>query len=165
MAHATISAPLGAQTGKNWPKQFGLVVAWAGVVTLAVLFVLKYVLFYFRHYDAVSFETYWPRRGWLFLHLSGGTIALLTGPLQFWTGLRQRKMKLHRWTGRLFLAGVATGVSGSVGLISTTTNGWAFETGLVGLALAWATTAAIAYVSIRKHLVDLHKNGWFGRTS
>jgi hypothetical protein len=66
-------------------------------------------------------------------------------------------MKLHRWIGRLFLAGVAIGVSGSVALIVTTGNGWAFETGLAGLALAWATTAAIAYLCIRKGLVDLHK--------
>ena len=157
MAHATISAPLGARTGNSRVKQAGAVIAWAGVVTLAVLFVLKYVLFYFRHYDPVSFDIYWPRRGWLFLHMTGGTVALLTGPLQFWTGLRKRNMAFHRWTGRLFLAGITLGVAGSVGLAVTTTNGWAFETALMGLALAWATTAAIAYVSIRKLLIDMHK--------
>jgi len=157
MAHAAISTALGPQTGNSRVKQVGVVIVWAGVVTLAVLFVLKYVLFYFRHYDPVSFDVYWPRRGWLFLHLSGGTVALLTGPFQFWSGLRRRNMKLHRWIGRLFLAGVAIGVSGSVALIVKTGNGWAFETGLVGLALAWATTAAIAYLCIRRGLVDLHK--------
>ena len=92
------------------------VLAWTGIVALAVGFVIKYVLFYYRHYDAASFESYWPRRVWLFLHINGGTLALLTGPWQFWTGLRQRNLQVHRWTGRLFLLGVAMGVVGAVGL-------------------------------------------------
>lgn len=157
MAHATISAPLGAQTGSSRTKQTATVLAWAGIVALAVGFVLKYVVFYYRHYNAASFDPYWPRRGWLFLHINGGTLALLTGPMQFWTGLRRRNLTFHRWTGRLFLVGVAMGVTGSVGLGVTTTNGWAFEAALMGLALAWATTATMAYLSIRKRLVDVHK--------
>lgn len=157
MAQTAITAPLGVQPGTSRTKQTAVVLAWACIVALAVGFVSKYVLFYYRHYDAASFDPYWPRRGWLFLHINGGALALLTGPMQFWTGLRRRNLTFHRWTGRLFLLGVAVGVTGSVGLAVTTTNGWAFETGLMGLASAWATTAAMAYVSIRKRLVDLHK--------
>lgn len=157
MAHTTFTAPLGVQTGTSRTKQAVMILAWAGIVALAVGFVIKYVLFYYRHYDAASFDPYWTRRGWLFLHINGGTLALLTGPMQFWTGLRRRNLTFHRWTGRLFLLGVAVGVTGSVGLAVTTTNGWAFETALMGLASAWATTAAMAYVSIRKRLVDAHK--------
>jgi hypothetical protein len=66
-------------------------------------------------------------------------------------------MILHRWTGRLFLLGVAMGVTGAVGLSATTTFGWALAVGLMGLATAWSVTAGMAYVSIRKRLVDLHK--------
>lgn len=157
MAHTTITAPLGVQTGTSRTKLTAAVLAWAGIVALAVGFVIKYVLFYYRHYDAASFDPYWPRRGWLFLHMNGGALALLTGPMQFWTGLRRRNLTFHRWTGRLFLLGVGMGVTGSVGLAVTTANGWAFETALMALALAWATTAAMAYVSIRKRLVEVHK--------
>ena len=156
MAHAAITTPAGV-SGSRRTKQTATVLAWAGIVALAVGFVLKYVVFYYRHYDAASFDPYWPRRGWLFLHINGGTLALLTGPTQFWTGLRRRNLTFHRWMGRLFLVGVAMGVTGSVGLAVTTTNGWAFEAGLMGLALAWATTTAMAYVSIRKRLIDVHK--------
>lgn len=156
MAHASVPATFGGSSGSK-AKTALKFLGWTGVVVLAILFVLKYVLFYYRHYDPASFDPYWPRRGWLFLHMNGGTLALLTGPMQFWTGLRRRNLTFHRWTGRLFLLGVAMGVTGSIGLAVTTTNGWAFETALMGLASAWAVTAGMAYVSIRKGLVDIHK--------
>src|SRR5215471_15856797 len=157
MAHATASTPISVGAGSRRARQAATILAWSGIVVLAVGFVIKYVLFYYRHYDAASFDPYWPRRGWLFLHMNGGALALLTGPMQFWTGLRRRNLTFHRWTGRLFLLGVGMGVTGSVGLAVTTANGWAFETALMCLALAWATAAAMAYVSIRKRLVEAHK--------
>ena len=157
MAHATIPAPAGARTGNAKVRTAVTVFAWTGILALAVGFVIKYVLFYYRHYDVASFDVYWPRRGWLFLHINGGALALLTGPWQFWTGLRQKHMNVHRWTGRLFLLGVAMGVAGAVGLSATTTYGWGFAVGLMGLASAWLVTTSMAYVSIRKGLVELHK--------
>jgi len=157
MAHATVTAPLGAHPGNSRVKRAGTILAWTGIVALALGFVLKYVLFYYRHYDAASFDPYWPRRGWLFLHINGGTLALLMGPWQFWTGLRQKNLAIHRWTGRLFLVGVAMGVTGAVGLSATTTYGWGFAVGLMGLASAWLVTTATAYYTILKGLVQLHK--------
>lgn len=157
MAHATISAPAGARSGNRRVKLTATTLAWTGIVVLAVGFVAKYVLFYYRHYDAASLDPYWPRRGWLFLHINGGTLALLTGPWQFWTGLRQRNLAIHRWTGRLFLVGVAMGIVGAVGLSVTSTYGWALVNGIRGLALAWLVTTGMAYYTIRKGLVSLHK--------
>jgi len=157
VAHATISAPIGAPPAGNRMKLAATWFAWAGIVALAVSFVFKYVLFYYRHYDAASFDTLWPRRAWLFLHINGGTLALLTGPWQFWSGLRQRHMNIHRWTGRLFLLGVAAGVAGAVGLVVKEVGNWAFGVGLMGLAAAWLVTTGMAYYSIRKGLVALHK--------
>jgi hypothetical protein len=157
MAHATTPAPVGVLNDTGRTKLVAKILVWTGIVALAVGFIIKYVLFYYRHYDAASFDVYWPRRGWLFLHINGGTLALLMGPWQFWTGLRQRNLTIHRWTGRLFLLGVAMGVIGSIGLIATTTFGWAFATGIAGLASAWLVTTSMAYYSIRKGLVALHK--------
>ena len=157
MGHATIPAPPGVDAINGRTKRSLTILGWVGIVGLAVGFVIKYVLFYYRHYDAASFDVYWPRRGWLLLHINGGTLALLMGPWQFWTGLRQRNLAIHRWTGRLFLIGVALGVTGSVGLMVTTSNGWAFEFGLLGLASAWAATTFMAYYAIRRGQVALHK--------
>lgn len=124
MAHATVPATFGARSGNQKVKITLKGLAWAGIVSLAVGFVSKYVVFYYRHYDAASFDPNWPRSGWLFLHINGGTLALLAGPFQFWTGLRQRNLTVHRWTGRVFLLGVAMGVVGATGLAITTTCGW-----------------------------------------
>jgi hypothetical protein len=157
MAHATVSTPIAVGTGNRRARQAATILAWTGIVILAIGFVFKYVLFYYRHYDAASFDPYWPRRGWLFLHINGGTLALLMGLCQFWTGLRRKSMILHRWTGRVFLLGVAMGVTGAVGLSATTTYGWGFAVGIMGLALAWLITTGMAYISIRRRLVDLHK--------
>jgi len=161
MAQATI--PLAAPTARHKLKRSAAILAWTGIVAFAVLFVAKYVLFYFRHYDAVSFDVYWPRRGWLFLHISAGTLALLIGPWQFWTGLRQRNLAVHRRTGRLYLVGVASGIIGAVGLSFTTTFDWGVVNGIRALALAWLVTTAMAYYTILKGLVPLHKE-WMIRS-
>jgi uncharacterized membrane protein YozB (DUF420 family) len=133
---------------------------WMAIVALAVGFVAKYVFHYYLHYNAAAFDAvdpFWTKRGWLLLHITGGTLAILTGPWQFWTGLRQRHMRVHRWTGRLFLLGVGAGSVGAVYLAATTAAGWPFGVSLLGLAAAWLTTTGISYYAIRQGLVQIHK--------
>jgi hypothetical protein len=137
-------------------------IAWALIVVLAVAFVGMYVFRYYLNYDEAIFGPYWPRRFWLLLHISGGMLALLVGPWQFWTGLRQTVPRVHRWTGRLFLIGVTCGVIGATYLAVTTTFGWAFGVGLGGLAVAWAGSTAMAFYAIRKGVVSVHKE-WMTR--
>jgi len=132
------------------------------LTALAIAFVGKYVLRYFVHYTEADFANYgpphhWRMRGWLLLHMTGGTLALLLGPIQFWTGLRQRHMQLHRWTGRLFLVGVALGSVGAFRMTLSTTFGWAWAGALYCLATAWLTAAGMALYSILKRNVQCHK--------
>ena len=133
------------------------VLMWTEIVALAAGFVVKYVFHYYLNYNAAAFDPYWPRRAWLLLHISGGMLAILTGPWQLWTGLRTRHMRVHRWTGLLFLLGVGAGSVGAVYLALTTTFGWAFGVSLLGLAAAWLTTTGVSYYAIRKGLVQIHK--------
>lgn len=93
------------------------ILVWAAILTLAVGFVLEYVFRYYLHYNEAAFTdpirgaaNYWRMRDWLLLHMSGGMLALLSGPWQFWSGLRQRHMRIHRWTGRLFFDWSSAGV-------------------------------------------------------
>jgi hypothetical protein len=100
---------------------------------------------------------YWPRRGWLLTHISFGLIALLTGPVQLWLGLHNVKMEVHRRLGLVYLAAVVIGSVAAFGLALKTDGGAIFGSGLFFLAVAWLTTTGLAYVAIRKNLIDQHR--------
>jgi heme/copper-type cytochrome/quinol oxidase subunit 3 len=143
--------------------------AWSAILALAAAFVLKYVFRYYLHYNEAAFTdpelgapNYWAQRGWLLMHMTGGMVALLTGPWQFWTGFRMRYARLHRWTGRLFLVGVAVGSIGAYHMAIVTTFGWAFGVSILGLATAWVTTTGMAYYAILKRRFAVHKE-WMVR--
>ena len=139
------------------------VLAWVVIVSIAVGFVAKYVFHYYLNYNAAAYNVFWPHRDGLLLHITGGMTALLTGPFQFWTGLRRRHMKVHRWTGRLFLIGILMASAGAFYLVATiTADGWPFRFALFVLALAWLTTSSMAYYAIRKGQVEIHKE-WMTR--
>jgi uncharacterized membrane protein len=162
MAHAAATNLAPAPTGKSIvEKAFGIA-AWVALLSVAIAFILKYVFHYYLHYNPATFDVYWPRRAGLLLHITGGMVALLTGPWQFFTGLTRKRMNVHRYTGRIFLAGVTAGVIGATYLAFTTAFGWAFGFGILGLAAAWASTTAMAYYAIRRGKVEIHKE-WMVR--
>ena len=145
------------------------VISWGVILAMAIAFVLKYVFRYYLHYNQAAFTdpsqgaaNYWAMRGWLLMHMTGGMVALLTGPWQFWTGFRARYIRLHRWTGRIFLGAVVIGSLGAFRMAIGTTFGWAFGFSLIGLALAWVTTAGMAYYAILKRRIQIHKE-WMVR--
>ena len=106
---------------------------------------------------------YWPRRGWLLTHISCGLIALLTGPVQLWLGLHNVKMEVHRRLGLVYLAAVVIGSVAAFGLALKTDGGAIFGSGLFFLGAAWLTTTGLAYVAIRKYLIDQHRE-WMIRS-
>jgi hypothetical protein len=106
---------------------------------------------------------YAPRRGWLLLHIAGGMIALLTGPLQLWLGLADRGMAWHRKMGIGYMTGVAIGSIGAFYMATHTDFGWVFGAGLFGLGVAWVTTTGLAFLAIKRSLIDQHKE-WMTRS-
>ena len=52
---------------------------------LAIGFVVEEVFPYLR-LDPEALARYWPRRWWLLAHITAGTVALLTGPVQLLAG-------------------------------------------------------------------------------
>jgi len=158
MAHATVGLQPATKIDLPSKVRRGLgILAWSGIVVLAVGFVLKYVFHYYLNYNPAAYDPYWARRAGLLLHITGGMTALLTAPWQFFTGLRGKSMSAHRWTGRVFLGGVAAGATGALYLAFTTTFGWAFGFGLVMLASAWLATTGMAWYAIRNGLRQVHK--------
>src|SRR5262245_59707590 len=72
---------------------------------VAIVFVAAAALPYFLS-SSYGPPEYAPRRGWLLLHIVGGIIALLTGPVQLWLGLSDRGMEWHRRMGIGYMTGV-----------------------------------------------------------
>jgi len=105
----------------------------------------------------------WPRRRWLVAHITGGSLALLIGPFQFWSGLRRRSMLIHRWTGRLYLIGVLAGGSAAFYLVSQTERGALFSFSLGAQGVAWWVATGLAYVAIQHRQVQQHKE-WVVRS-
>lgn len=169
MSDVTAHGPLVSPRKTKIPHFAVKIIASAAILAAAVVFVLAFVVRYYLHYNQAAFTdptrgaaNYWTMRGWLLMHITGGTVALLTGPWQFWTGFRARFARLHRWTGRLFLCGVAVGCIGAIRMAIATTFGWAFGLGLGMLAVAWATTAGMAYYAILRRQIAVHKE-WMAR--
>src|SRR5271166_5927914 len=60
---------------------------------------------------------FFPVRWWLLPHGLGGLTALLIGPFQFSSRLRQRHLRIHRIMGRFYLGAIA--VSAPMGMYLT----------------------------------------------
>jgi uncharacterized membrane protein len=156
MSYATTTGSLGSSATSKLQRTV-TILAWIVIIGLAVGFILRNAFPYYLHYNQATFGRFWVRPGVLLLHTSGGIIALLTGPWQFWSGFRRAPMQVHRWTGILFLTGVALGSIGAVYLAITSTFEWAYGFGLFMMAAAWVSTAGLAYYAIRKGEVETHK--------
>ena len=146
------------ETRTSWRLAGFLALAGAAAIAFVGLAALPYYL-------SASYgpPEYAPRRGWLMLHITGGMVAILTGPVQLWLGLGDRGMTWHRRMGMVYMAAVAAGALGGYYMAFKTDFGWLFGASLVGLATAWVTTTAMAFVAIKKSLVEQHKE-WMIRS-
>jgi len=131
-------------------------------VGMSLLFVAVAALPYFS-LDQARFGSYWPRRGWLLLHVTTGMLALLTGPVQLWLGLSDRTTAVHRSLGFVYLGSVAVSSVAAYYLAFHTDGGWVFGSGLAGLATAWLVTSSLALLAIKRHLYEQHKE-WMVRS-
>ena len=135
----------------------------AVVAALAVFFVYRNVLPYFTWNEA-TYGYYWTFRLPLIAHVTGGLVAALAGVWQIWTGLNTQAMRVHPWTGRLYVAGVLLGSFGALVLAwQSVLYGFAWAVALVCLGLAWLATTGMAWYGIRNRNVLLHQQ-WMIRS-
>lgn len=125
-----------------------LVVLSLGVTAYAVLVYAFLPLGAYLHPEIRAAFAQYPAI--VFAHVFGSAVALGLGPLQFWSRLRARRPRFHRWCGRLYL-GVGVLVGGLAGLYMAVHafGGLAARLGFGGLALAWLFTGLRAYFAIR----------------
>jgi hypothetical protein len=134
-----------------------------GFSALASLFFVAVAAIPYYALNEAQFGFYWPRRGWLLLHITAGAIALLTGPVQVWLGLSDRVQGLHRPLGFVYLGSIVMSSAAAYYLALHTDLGWVFGAGLASLATVWLVTSALAMLAIKRHLYEQHKE-WMIRS-
>jgi hypothetical protein len=129
----------------------------------ALVFIGVAAIPYFLRMDEVQFRQYWPMRGWLLTHITMGMVAILTGPVQLWLGISDRYPALHKKLGLVYMATVALGAVAGYYLAFNTSGGVVFGSGLAALATAWLATTGMAFLAIKRHLYEQHKE-WMIRS-
>ena len=132
----------------------------AGLLALGffVGFALPYLML-----DQGVLARYGSRRPWLLVHIAGGAIALLAGPVQLWLGITNRAMSAHRRLGLTYVSSVGISSVAAFYLATHTTLGWVFGAGLTALGVAWLVTTTLAVVAIRRGLIEQHRE-WMIRS-
>jgi len=149
--------------GMGVSKTKRLAIVFLGIIL--VFFWYKHVTPYFTWTQEAYGSYFWARRFSLVFHITGGSLALLAGIYQLWTGFTNRTAGLHRRIGWVYLTGVAVGSIGGIllSLVLDGDGGPVFAVGLFCLALAWITTTATAYYCIKKRNVLRHQQ-WMIRS-
>lgn len=111
----------------------------------------------YRHVDPATYTMFWTRRGWLWTHLTGGTLAILLGLVQLLSQWPRSFNRLHRWTGRGYLLGILIASTGAVGLIATSPAPLAIRLAFAATALAWLSTSLLGLRAILGGQVQVHR--------
>ena len=98
----------------------------------------------------------------LYVHAFGGGIALIIGPFQFLSKLRNRRPTLHRWMGRIYLVSVLLSGLAAFLIAPGMISGLVGEIGLLSLATLWLWTGWNAYRNIRAGKKEIHRE-WMMR--
>jgi uncharacterized membrane protein len=111
----------------------------------------------YRHVDPATYTMFWTRRGWLWIHLAGGSLAILLGLVQLLTRWPRAFDRVHRWTGRAWLGAILLASTGAVGLIATSPAPFAIRMAFAATAWAWLITSLVGIVAIRRGQVQVHR--------
>ncbi|MFF8033313.1 MULTISPECIES: DUF2306 domain-containing protein [unclassified Streptomyces] len=92
-----------------------------------------------------------------YVHIVSAGLALALGPWQFSRRVRARRRALHRWIGRVYLAGVALGSLSGLIMSVFNTAGMVGFFGFGSLSVLWGWTAWQAYRTIRARDIPSHQ--------
>jgi uncharacterized membrane protein len=90
-------------------------------------------------------------------HIFFSAVALLLGPFQFSSNLRNNHLQLHRYLGRTYLLSVLFGGISGLVMAQYAFGGLTSELGFGFLSLAWLFSGFQAYVAIRKKDITNHR--------
>jgi len=93
----------------------------------------------------------------LYVHIAGGSLALLLGPWQFSRRLRTRFTRAHRVSGRIYLGAVWIGSLASLVILPYNSAGWVGVAGFGALAVLWSYTGYRAVRAARGRRLEEHR--------
>jgi uncharacterized membrane protein len=130
------------------------VVVWTllGVTTLFVFITSEVMLATdYPMYHAYRLQVVTDRH-LLIPHTVAGVSALLIGPVNFSSRIRQRYLRLHRVLGRVYVVAVFVGAAGRPGLPGTSMQ-----------AAAWIVCTVAAFITARNRQIVQHRQ-WMARS-
>jgi hypothetical protein len=134
---------------------------WIIVWLLAFYFIYTNALRYFNPGFSIYTPDFRPFAPSIVIHVAGGMIALVIGPLQFFSSLRTRYPHLHRNIGKIYLSAILLSGIAAVHLAIfdnlLTKSDFIFATGALGMAIAWFITGGMAYWAIKNRNILQHK--------
>lgn len=101
-------------------------------------------------------------RPWIAVHAGGASTALLVGAFQLLPQVRRRRT-LHRWLGRVYVAGCLVGGVAALVLAPTTTAGPVASVGFALLGVIWLYVTGQAWRLARARRFDEHRR-WMIRS-
>jgi hypothetical protein len=122
-------------------------------ITSEVLLIIDYPMYHAYRLQVIA------DRGLLIPHTLVGIFALLIGPINFSSRLRQRHLKLLRVLGRIYVVSVFIGAATGVVLAA----GRPGFPGTCGQAAAWVVCTTAAFITARNRHIVQHRQ-WMIRS-
>jgi uncharacterized membrane protein len=122
-------------------------------ITSEVLLVTDYPMYHAYRLQVIA------DRHLLIPHTLAGIFALLIGPINFSSRIRQRYLKLHRILGRVYVVSVFIGAATGVALAA----GRPGFPGTCGQAAAWIVCTTAAFLTARNRQIITHRQ-WMIRS-
>src|SRR5580658_1430930 len=122
-------------------------------ITSEVLLVTDYPMYHAYRLQVIA------DRALLIPHTLAGILALLIGPINFSSRIRQRRRKLHRVLGRIYVVSVFIGSFTGIALA-------AGRPGLPGTSMqaaAWVVCTTAAFITARNRQIVQHRQ-WMARS-
>jgi uncharacterized membrane protein len=110
---------------------------WVGAVSSVLIALVSYRYFAPSIPIPPSLSSNLMARPWLWVHAGLAATALITGPWQFIPGLRGRRPRIHRVTGRVYVFCCLVGGAAGLLLASGTSAGPIARAGFGLLAIVW----------------------------
>jgi uncharacterized membrane protein len=99
-----------------------------------------------------------------YIHITGGALALATGPFQFIPAIRKHNLKLHKLLGRVYVIAILfIGAPAGLYMAFFANGGPVAGLGFTILCLLWVTTTYKAVIYARNHQIKEHRQ-WMIRS-